>query len=748
VGSGEPSRAELNLFRLVNQLPDAAGAPLIGIMQLGALAAVPVIVAVCILSGRVRLARLIALGGVAAWGAARILDVVTAQRPPDERVAGVVLHGAVTPGLSFPSTHVAVAAAIATVASPYLGRSARRTAWLLVGLVAIARLYVGAHFPADVVGGFALGWMVGSILHLLFGAPRGSPDPEALRRRLQELGTDVIAVVPTRSRGSCFRVHTGDGGVLHVHVVDRDRGDADWLYRLWRLIAYRDALNSDAARDPPHAVDHEALMLMTARREGIAAPQVRWTQSIADGESILVRDWVEGRGLDEVELGSNVRLLVSAWHQLHELHRAAIAYGTARLSGFVETGCQVAAVDFSSARFPADTAVIRHDVAELLASSAATVGPALAVSSAREGMGVEALEGALPVLQPLTISAGARADLRRASCPIDELRAAVAMAVGVDLEPTERPIWVVGRNVAPFVLGAVALVVLLAQIGNLSRALHAAQHADTAWLAAAVGCALMGYVMAAVSMIGAAPEPLALGRTTVVQFAAAFTNRLAPAGLGAMATNVRYLERNGIRRVRAAAAVGLNAAAGGVVHVILLLTVLPLAGARTKVPLPPTPDFSDFWPIAAAILVVLSLVGLWYWRHGLGSILERIRPHARDLRGVLVEPRRAALLFGGSLGVTTAQAFVFVTVLFAVGVHRPVLTCIAVFLTGSALAAAAPTPGGLGAVEAALIAGLAQIGVPTASAVAAVLISRIIGYWMPVLPGWIAFRTSIQNGTL
>jgi undecaprenyl-diphosphatase len=215
-----------------------------------------------------------------------------------------------------------------------------------------------------------------------------------------------------------------------------------------------------------------------------------------------------------------------------------------------------------------------------------------------------------------------------------------------------------------------------------------------------------------------------------------------------MATNVRYLERNGIRRTRAAAAVGLNAAAGGIVHVVLLLAIVPLAGLRTNIPVPRTPDFSDYWPIVATILVALSLAGLWYWRHGLGSILERIRPHARDLRGVLVQPRRAALLFGGSLGVTTAQAFVFVTALTAVGVHRPILSCVAVFLAGTALAAAAPTPGGLGALEAALIAGLAQLGVPTAAAVAAVLISRVIGYWFPILPGWVAFRASLRNGTL
>ena len=128
--------------------------------------------------------------------------------------------------------------------------------------------------------------------------------------------------------------------------------------------------------------------------------------------------------------------------------------------------------------------------------------------------------------------------------------------------------------------------------------------------------------------------------------------------------------------------------------------------------------------------------------------MARIRPHARDVLNVLAEPRRALMVFGGSLGVTTAQAFVFVACLESVGVHLPVLTLIAVYLAGSALAAAAPTPGGLGALEAALVAGLGQVGVPAAPAVAAVLMSRIIGYWLPVLPGWLAFNASTRNGTL
>jgi glycosyltransferase 2 family protein len=56
------------------------------------------------------------------------------------------------------------------------------------------------------------------------------------------------------------------------------------------------------------------------------------------------------------------------------------------------------------------------------------------------------------------------------------------------------------------------------------------------------------------------------------------------------------------------------------------------------------------------------------------------------------------------------------------------------------LAAAAPSPGGLGAIEAALVAGLGGVGMRAGPAVSAVLLYRLATYWLPVLPGWRSWR--------
>ena len=64
----------------------------------------------------------------------------------------------------------------------------------------------------------------------------------------------------------------------------------------------------------------------------------------------------------------------------------------------------------------------------------------------------------------------------------------------------------------------------------------------------------------------------------------------------------------------------------------------------------------------------------------------------------------------------------------------------AVYLGSSIVASAAPTPGGLGAMEAALVAGLTGVGMEGGIAVAAVLSYRLATYWLPILPGWVAFQ--------
>jgi uncharacterized protein (TIRG00374 family) len=86
--------------------------------------------------------------------------------------------------------------------------------------------------------------------------------------------------------------------------------------------------------------------------------------------------------------------------------------------------------------------------------------------------------------------------------------------------------------------------------------------------------------------------------------------------------------------------------------------------------------------------------------------------------------------------------------LVAFHVHVPFTSILVVYLAGTALASASPTPSGLGAVEAALVAGLIRIGVGVGPAVAGVLTFRLLTFWVPMLPGAVAVRFLRRRGAL
>ena len=76
----------------------------------------------------------------------------------------------------------------------------------------------------------------------------------------------------------------------------------------------------------------------------------------------------------------------------------------------------------------------------------------------------------------------------------------------------------------------------------------------------------------------------------------------------------------------------------------------------------------------------------------------------------------------------------------ALGGSVSIASVAVVYLTGSALGSAAPTPGGLGAVEVALSAGLTAAGLGNATAISSVLLFRLLTFWLPVPVGWAAFN--------
>ena len=170
-----PSDVERSLFVALNGLPAVVGVVLVPVMHAGGLLAGPVSAAIASIARRRQLAIELLLAGPLAWFLARGLKVLVARpRPAEiaELVEQVIIRGGSVPGLGYPSGHAAVAAALATVAAAWLPWRWAIALWTLAALVGIARIFVGAHLPLDVVGGMLLGGLIGTGVRTLFSLAR------------------------------------------------------------------------------------------------------------------------------------------------------------------------------------------------------------------------------------------------------------------------------------------------------------------------------------------------------------------------------------------------------------------------------------------------------------------------------------------------------------------------------------------------------------------------------------------------
>jgi membrane-associated phospholipid phosphatase len=170
--NGRVGALERMVFRAVNGLSDRLEPPMRAAQYLGVLAVGPIAVVVALVLRRWRLALAAALVTVGKLLAERaVWQVVTRERPGVTEPVVHVRGGSAASGVSFVSGHVVLLTGLAWIVTPYLRGRWRVAPWAAVALVAFARVYLGAHNPLDVIGGFALGAAIGAAANLIVGVP-------------------------------------------------------------------------------------------------------------------------------------------------------------------------------------------------------------------------------------------------------------------------------------------------------------------------------------------------------------------------------------------------------------------------------------------------------------------------------------------------------------------------------------------------------------------------------------------------
>ncbi|MER6786546.1 flippase-like domain-containing protein [Streptomyces sp. NPDC000658] len=480
----------------------------------------------------------------------------------------------------------------------------------------------------------------------------------------------------------------------------------------------------------------------------------------------------------------------------------------------VDRSGTVILTDLRGGEIAAGDLLLRMDVAQLVTTLGLRVGAERAVASAVGVLGPDAVADCLPMLQPIALTRSTRATLRRlareraqrereavleasqqakqarleATAPDDagtvvlekpgkkaeraEARAekraideAVEEAREEDLLTQIRHEVLLIRPQAPveparlervrprtlmsLIAGAIGAYFLLTQLTHIEFG-PLIENADWGWVAAAVLFSALSYVAAAMSLLGFVPERVPFPRTVAAQVAGSFVKIVAPAAVGGVALNTRFLQRSGVRPGLAVASVGASQLFGLGCHILMLLSFGYLTGTEKTPSLSPSRTvIAGLLTVAVLVLVVTSVPFLRkFVSTRVRSLFAGVVPRMLD---VLQRPQKLVTGIGGMLLLTACFVMCLDASIRAFGdgsTSLSIASVAVVFLAGNALGSAAPTPGGVGAVEATLTVGLIAVGLPKEVAAPAVLLFRLLTLWLPVLPGWLAFNQLSRKGAL
>jgi len=742
------SRIDEAIVQVINPPPRSITWLVTVVYQAGSLGIAIFLVALALVARRWEIARDIALSAAGTAAVSGILVLLLGSR--GGRPSGIVINGY---DLSFPVLRIALFMAVTTAVLPYLARSVQRLIELFIALVALASAVGGHGLPLNVLGSLAIGWGVTAAVRLIFGSPLGLPSTDDVRLLLEELGIRSSDVHPvTRQVWGVAKYEATEtdradspGRRIGIAVYGRDAADATLLTKAGRFLFYRDS-GPALMLTRLQQVEHEAYLTMRAGQVGAAVPEIGAAGTAGPSkDALLVCRLPPGTVLSDADAAhiSDVTL-DDLYRQLLVLRRARIAHGA--ISGdalLVDPATQTVTVaDFRNASASASPDQLDRDMAGAMAATAVAVGTGRAADSAARCLTPEMLEGALRHLHKPALDPALGRSLRGQRGLLEEVRQRAAQAASIDLPKLVEPrrvSWPTLIMMVGTLIGGWALIGVLIDV---SKSFDTVIGADWLWVIMTFVLAQLVYVASAVEGIGSVPGPLPFARAVAVEVAKAFS-ALAGGTAAVFATRVRFFQQQGYDASVALSSGAIMATSSWIAKGVLFLVSLPFAWGAIHFEVAPQSGGNSklVWIILAVVVLVALVIGVALAVPRLRMLAaEKARPKVRDIWGNLKQvassPRKLVLLVGGSFGQELFVAMALSVSLRAFDDHLRLPVLIVVITLAAMIGGIAPSPGGMGVVEAGLILGLTAAGVSEADATAAVFIQRLFTSYLPPIWGW------------
>ena len=618
----------------------------------------------------------------------------------------------------------------------------RAAVWLTLGLYAVVNLAALQTTVLALLIALLIGRAIGVGVRYAAGTMSQRPAADKIAAALGGAGCQLleirrVPVVGHESRRYAATARRGER--LDVCVYDRDQEAAGAIYRLYRSARLEGQVSHRAPISLDRTVERRALLCYAAEEAGVRTPRLQALVRAGPEAFALAFEHHEGTTLAEREPGPTDAELGRVWDAVLRLHahrvtHRALTSDRILLSG----GGQVMLLDPGNGDVAAGDLQLHLDLAQLITELALRVGPDRSADLALEKTGPDEMLAVVPLLQPIVLYPSTRAAVRNRKDVLTALRKRLLDAAPGDEPEPVRLERIRPRTLLTLLATLVATYLLAGELARVSLG-NTLRSADWRWSIAALALSALTYVGAALSLSGFVAARLSFVRTMLAQLAGSFVTLVTPAAVGGVALNIRYLQRRKVPAAVAAASVAVSQVVAFVLHILLLIVFAALAGTSEGHSIrPPTWVYFVLAGLVAIALVVLAIpAGRRLLRARLAPTFGQVVPRLIE---VAQQPRKLAEGIGGALLLTLAYITCLEVCVRALGGSAPFASVAVVYLTGSALGSIVPTPGGIGAVEAALTAGLRAAGVAGTVAVSAVLLFRLLTFWLPVPAGWGALK--------
>jgi glycosyltransferase 2 family protein len=642
---------------------------------------------------------------------------------------------------------IAMLAAVLTVSGPWLPARWRRWWWALLLAFVPIHLVVSAVVPDRAVLGLAVGWLVGALVVLVVGTPALEVPLDGAVRAMARRGFLVSGLTVVRPAGpgplvlSAASAESDAAAVIELYGPHQRSGGT--LRQLWGKLRLRGTETAPLQTSMRRAVEHRALMAIAIGDLGVANTSTIAIAELDRGWTLYAHKPVRGVPITQCTTKTPV---ARVWESLRTLHGCQISHGDLQVKEITVDDGAVLFGGFGSAEYGATDTQLQSDLAQLLVTTTALYDAESAVGAAIDAFGKDAVLAASRRLTKAAVPAKIRESVDGAGAALSSARAEVKRQTGADQIKTQTITrFTRGQAIQLVLLGALVYVAY-PFISTAPTFFSELRTANWWWALLGLAVSALTYVGAAAALWACTDGTVNFWKLSIAQVANTFAATTTPAGVGGLALSTRFLQKNGLSAMRATAAVALQQSVQVISHIVLLILFSAVAGVST--------DLSHFVPKAAVLYLIagvaLGVVGTFLLVPKLRQWLATaVRPKLAEVTSDLVdlarEPKRLALIVLGCAGTTLGAALALWASVQAFGGGASFVTCTVVTMVGGTLASAAPTPGGVGAVEAALIGGLAAFGVPAAVGVPSVLLYRVLTCWLPVFVGWPVMRWLTEN---